>query len=160
MTSQCSKMTPSSFFWRCFASLVKFSYWFKFHINIINSSGVMAISFYKVLARNPENGNTNSKFCPISAGWGELGISNLARTSLIKCYWLLQNARVTTFTVSALLTENQQGESKITTRQTKIRIRTGSHDIAHDENAMSSLSIQSIGSGRKHSPVFYKNNFT
>ena len=50
-----------------------------------------------------------SEFCPISGDWGELGIPNLARMSLIKCYWMLQNARVTAFTVSELLWENQHG---------------------------------------------------
>ena len=50
-----------------------------------------------------------SEFCPISEDWGELGIPNLARMSLAKCYWKLQNARVTAFTVSELIGENQQG---------------------------------------------------
>ena len=50
-----------------------------------------------------------SEFCPISGDWGELGIPNLARMSLIKCYWMLQNARVTAFTVSELWRENQHG---------------------------------------------------
>ena len=48
----------TSFFWRCFASLVKFSYLSKFHVNIITSSGIMTIFFYKGLTRNPEIGNT------------------------------------------------------------------------------------------------------
>ena len=36
-------------------SLVKFSYWSKFHVNI---NGVMTISFYNGLTRNSEIGNT------------------------------------------------------------------------------------------------------
>ena len=48
-------------------------------------------------------------FCPISGDWGEWRIPNLAGTSLIKCYWILQNAKVTAFTVSELLTEKEQG---------------------------------------------------
>ena len=36
-----------------------------------------------------------SQFCPISGDWGELGIPNLAWTSLIKCCKMLQNVRVT-----------------------------------------------------------------
>ena len=48
----------TSFFWRCFVSLVKFSYLSKFHVNIITSSGIMTIFFYKGLTRNPEIGNT------------------------------------------------------------------------------------------------------
>ena len=59
-----------------------------------------------------------SAFCPISGDWGKLGISNMVRMSLSKCYWKLRNARVTTFTVSELLKENQQwrkgGGGKIT----------------------------------------------
>ena len=46
------------FFWRCFVFLVKFSYWFKFHIKIITGSGIMSVFFYKGLTRNPEIGNT------------------------------------------------------------------------------------------------------
>ena len=42
------------FFWRCFVSLVKFSYWSKFHVNIITGSRIMTIFFYKGLTRNPE----------------------------------------------------------------------------------------------------------
>ena len=45
-------------FWGCFVSLVKFSYWSKFHVNIISGSGVMTVFFYKGLTRNPDIGNT------------------------------------------------------------------------------------------------------
>ena len=48
----------SSNFWCCFVSFVKFSYWSKFHVNIIIDSVVMTISFYERLTRNPEIGNT------------------------------------------------------------------------------------------------------
>ena len=47
-----------------------------------------------------------SEFCPISGDWGELWIPNLARMSLIECYWMLQNAMVTALTVFELLREN------------------------------------------------------
>ena len=40
------------------------------------------------------------EFCPISGDWGKSGIPNLTQISLIKCYWMLQNARITAFTVS------------------------------------------------------------
>ena len=46
-----------------------------------------------------------SEFCPISGDWGELGIPNLARMSQMKCYYMPQNARVTTLTDSELLRE-------------------------------------------------------
>ena len=55
-----------------------------------------------------------SEFYPISGDRGKLKIPNLARMSLTKCYWMLQNCRVTAFTVSELLRENQQGGDKIT----------------------------------------------
>ena len=58
------------FFKHCFVFLVKFSYWCKFHVNIITGSG--QFSFI---------GD-----CPISGDWGELEIPNLARMYLMKCY--------------------------------------------------------------------------
>ena len=50
-----------------------------------------------------------SEFCPISEDWGKLWILNSARMSVIECYWILQNSRVTAFTVLELLKENQLG---------------------------------------------------
>ena len=59
MTSQFSDIESSSiFFWRFFLSFVKFSCWSKFHVNIITSSEVMIIYFYKGSTRNPEIRNT------------------------------------------------------------------------------------------------------
>ena len=59
MTSQLPDMTSSSeFFRRGFVSLVTFSYWPKFHVNIITGSGIMTIFFFKGLTRNLEIGNT------------------------------------------------------------------------------------------------------
>ena len=46
------------FFWPHFIFLVNFSYWSKFHVNIITGSGVITIFFYKRLIRNPEIRNT------------------------------------------------------------------------------------------------------
>ena len=43
----------------------------------------------------------------MSEGCSELEIPHLARMPLIKKYWMLQNAKVTAFTVSELLRENQ-----------------------------------------------------
>ena len=48
-----------------------------------------------------------SEFCPVSGDWSKLWIPNLARISLIVCYWMLQNAMVTALTVFELLRENQ-----------------------------------------------------
>ena len=85
------------------------SYWSKFNINIITGPVIMTIYFYKGLTRNQEIRNDPSVFFLISGDWGELGIPNFARIPLIKSYQLLQNAKVTAFTVSELLRKNQQG---------------------------------------------------
>ena len=65
-----------------------------------------------------------SEFFPISEDWGELWIPNLAKMSLIECYWMLQNNRVTAFIVFELLRENQLGDKIIPPPQTKIRVNT------------------------------------
>ena len=91
-----------NFFWRCFVFSVKFS--------CITGSGVMPIFFYKGLIRNREIGNTHI--------WVLRNIWRLGRVkgtkfgtnvSLKKCYWMLQSARVTAFTVFELLKKNQDG---------------------------------------------------
>ena len=51
----------------------------------------------------------SSELFPISGDWGNLGIPNLARVFLIRYYWILQNAKITAFTVSDLFREKQQG---------------------------------------------------
>ena len=53
-----------NFFWRCFVSLVKFSYWSKFHVSIIIGSGIMTIFFHKGLTGNPEIGKTPASVLP------------------------------------------------------------------------------------------------
>ena len=58
----------------------------------------LTLFFYKGLTRNLEI--HLSGLCPISGDWCELGIPDLAQISLIKYYWMLQNARVTAFTIS------------------------------------------------------------
>ena len=50
-----------------------------------------------------------SEFCPISGDCGELGIPNFGRIFLMTSYRMLQNYRVTAFTVSELIRENKQG---------------------------------------------------
>ena len=60
MTSQFANMVSSSNVFDGFLGkfFVKFNYWLKFHVSIINGSGVMTIFFYKGLTRNPEIRNT------------------------------------------------------------------------------------------------------
>ena len=84
----------SQFFLLFRVSLVKFSYWSKFHVKMITGSEVITIFVYKGLTRNRKLEIPPSEFCSISGDWGKLGIPNLTRSSLIKSYWILQNARV------------------------------------------------------------------
>ena len=66
-------------------------------------------SFVRYLPEIRKSKMPPSEFCPVSGDRGKLGIPNLTKMSLTKCYWMLQSARVTAFTVSELLRENQQG---------------------------------------------------
>ena len=59
------------FFWLCFVSLVKVSYWSKFHVNIITGSGVMTIYLYKELPEIQKLEIPPSEFCPIFGDWGK-----------------------------------------------------------------------------------------
>ena len=61
MASQFSDMMSS---WNFFVFLFKFSYWSKFHVNIITGSGVMTIYFCKGLTRNLQIGNTPIRVFP------------------------------------------------------------------------------------------------
>ena len=111
MTSQFSNMTPSSNFFGAIIScqvklLVQLScqyhHWFWSYDN----------SFYKRLTRNLEIGN--NPVWVLSNTWrlGRVRNTRFA-TSLTKCYWILKNVRVPTFTASELLRENQQGGRKL-----------------------------------------------
>ena len=91
MTSQFSDMTSLSNFLDVVLSLL---------LSIIIGSGVMTISFYKGLPRNPEIRNTLVWVLPNIWDCDKLGIPNLPRTFLTKCYRMLQNARLTVFIVS------------------------------------------------------------
>ena len=96
----------TQFFWHCFVSLVKFSYWSKFHVNIITGSGIMTIFFYKGLIRNPEIPPSEfSQYLETGASYGY----QIWQMFLINCDWMLQNSRVTAFTAFELLRENQLG---------------------------------------------------
>ena len=100
-------------FGRCFVSLVKFSNWSKFHVNIITGSGITTIFFYKGLTKIRKSEIPSSEFCPISGDWDELWVPNLARMSVTECYWILRNSRITVSTVLELLRENQLGVTRL-----------------------------------------------
>ena len=74
------------FFWSCFISLVKFSYWSKSHVNI--SSLVLQLwqfSFIRSWTEISKLEIPSPEFCPLSGDWSKLGIPHLAWRSLIKC---------------------------------------------------------------------------
>ena len=102
---------PRQHFWCCFVSLVKFSFWSNFHVNIITGFGIMTIFFYKRLTRNLEFRNTPVWVFPNIWRLGWVMDTKFKRISLIECYWMLQNVRVTAFTVFELLREIQLGGS-------------------------------------------------
>ena len=103
-------------FWRLFVSLIKSSYWSKFHVNIITGSGVMTTFFIRNWPEIRKLEIPKSEFFPISGDCGKLRIPNLARMSLMKFYWMLQNARFTAFTVSELLRGGGVGGIKLRPR--------------------------------------------
>ena len=108
--------------WRCLDSLVNFSYLPKFHVNIIIGSGVMSISFYKGLTRNPEIGNNPVRVLPNIWKLGQVKKKILAQTSRIRFYWILQNARVAPFTISELLRENNKGVKLPSPTQIRVKV--------------------------------------
>ena len=64
------------FIWRCFVSYVKFTYWSKFHVNIITGSGIMIILFYKGLTRNLEIRNTPVRLGRVTDTKFDTNVSN------------------------------------------------------------------------------------
>ena len=95
--------------WCCFISLVKFSYWSKFHVNFITCSRVMTISFYNGLTKNLEIRNTPVWILPNTWRLGQVRNTTFGTNISNKMLLNASNARVTAFTVSELLKENQEG---------------------------------------------------
>ena len=57
----------------------------------------------------------------MSGEWKKLDMPNLARMSVMKCYWMPQNARLTAFTVFELLRENKQGIKLLPLNQIRVK---------------------------------------
>ena len=124
MMSQFSKMTSSSKFFDVVLFLLSSLVTGPSFMWI--SSLVLELSQFSFIRDGPEIWKSEIppfEFCTKPEDWGKLGIPNLAQMSPIKCYLMLQNARVTAFTISELLREYQQGGSKITPPPTKIRVK-------------------------------------
>ena len=72
-------------FWRCFISRVKFSYWSKFHVNSITGSGVITISFYKGLTRNPEVLPNIWRLVRVKSSRFSMNVTNKMLLNVAKC---------------------------------------------------------------------------
>ena len=97
------------FFWRCFVFHVKYSYWCKFHVNILTGSGVMTIFFYKGLTRNPEIGYipvwilpNNWRLCQVRDAKFGTNVSNKMLLIAAKCqgyssyhFWQIKGRNIT-----------------------------------------------------------------
>ena len=115
MTSQFSNMTSTSNFFDVVLFLLSSLVTGPSFMSI--SSLVLELWQFSFIRDWPEIRKSEippSEFCPISGDWGKLWIPNLARMFLIECYWMLQNSRVTAFTVFELFRGNQLGVGKIT----------------------------------------------
>ena len=93
------------------------------------SSLVLELWRFSFMRVDQKSGNRKypSEICSISGACGKIWIPNLARMSLIKCYWMLQNSRVTAFTVFELLLENQLGGGGVklpTPPRLKLKVRS------------------------------------
>ena len=100
------------FFWPCSISLVKFSYWPKFHVNIM--TGVTKIFAYKGLIRNLEIVNNPVWVLPSILRLGQIRDTEFGPNVSNKMLLNAQNVRVTAFTIFELLRKNQLGRDKIT----------------------------------------------
>ena len=108
MTLQFCDMTSTLiFFWRFFVSLIRFSYWSKFHFNINTVSGIMTIFFYKGLTRNPEIGNTPVWDLPNIWRLGQVIDTKFGTNIFNKILLNAAKFRVTALTVFELLREKK-----------------------------------------------------
>ena len=73
----------------------------------------------------------SSEFCSIYGDWRKLGIPNLDRMSLMKCYLILQNARDTAFTVSELFRETNRGVYNYPPPPRRPHTQTNTHSQTH-----------------------------
>ena len=85
-------------FWHWRVSLVKFSYWPKFHVNITTGSGIMTVFGYKGLTRNPEIENSPGWILPNIWRLGQIRNTKFGTNVSNKMLWMMQNVRVTAFT--------------------------------------------------------------
>ena len=114
MTSQFPNMTLTSIFFDLVLFLLSSLVTGPSFMSI--SSLVLELLQFSFIRDSPEIRKSErppSEFCQVSGDVGQLWITNLERMSLIECYWMLQNSKVTAFTVFELLRENQQGGVKL-----------------------------------------------
>ena len=111
MTSQISGITSSSKFFKVVLILLSSLVTCPSFMSV--SSMVQELWQFLFIRGWPEIRKSeipSSEFCPISGDWGTWTIPNLPRTSLIRFYWVLQNARIAALTASELLRETNMGK--------------------------------------------------
>ena len=125
MTSQFPTWRYRPIFLTLFCFSCQLKIWSNSHVNIITGSGNMTI--FKGLTRIPEIRNNPIWVLPNIWRMGQvmdtkfgMNVSN----RIIECYWMLQNARVTTLTIFELLRENQlQGLKLPSPYHTQTRVK-------------------------------------
>ena len=124
MTSQFSDMTSTSNFFDVVFFLLSFLVTDPSFMSILSLVlELWQFSFIRDWLEIRKSEIPTSEFFPIPGDWGELWIRNLAPMSLIECYWMLQNSRVTAFTVFELLRENQLWRGVKLLPPTQIRVK-------------------------------------
>ena len=113
-----------TFCWCCFVSLMKFSYWSKFHVNIITDSRVMIISFYKGLTRNLEIGNTPVWVLPNIWRLGQVGDTKFGANVSNKMLLHAAKYQGHSFYRFWVIKGKPKVGSKITPSATQIRVKT------------------------------------
>ena len=108
------------FFWRCFVSLGKFSYWSKFHVNIISGSGVMTIYFCKGLTRNSGIGNNPVWVLPNIWRLGWVRITKFGTNLSDKM--LLNAAKCQGYSFNCLFIKGQPTGGKIAPIQIRVNL--------------------------------------
>ena len=95
----------------CHISLDKFSYWFKFHVNIITGFGVKKIFVYKrsEIRKSEILPSEFFQYLETRRSWGN---QIWQPKSLMKSYLILLRATITALTFSELLTGNQHERGK------------------------------------------------
>ena len=125
MTSQIAEMTPSSIFFDIVLFLLLSLLTgpsFMSMLWLVTGSGFMTFFFYKGSTKNLVIRNTPVWVLPNIWRLGQVMDAKFGTNVSNRCYWMLQNSRVTACIVFVLLRENQLGGGEKITHPTQIRV--------------------------------------